>query len=240
MSSGWTLKRFWTEVGVTDAGGSFGVVLDARSVKTPAKAVLALPTRALAEAVAAEWRAVEGAVDPRRMPMTRSANAALDKVAPQFDEVAGLIAAYGGSDLLCYRADAPAELVAAQAEAWDPMLAWAERTYGVRLVTTHGIAPVAQPAESVSALSRAVFSCTPFQMTALHDLVSLTGSLVLGLAATTGEFTPGHLWKLSRFDEDWQTGLWGEDEEASAIAERKRNDFLHACHFWKLSTAAPE
>lgn len=238
--SGWKAKRFWKDVSVKATDGGFQVLLDARPVRTPAKAALALPTRAMAEAVAAEWRTVGEVVDPRLMPVTRGANAALDKVAPQFDEVAGLIAAYGGSDLLCYRADGPQELVEAQAAVWDPMLTWAERTHGAPLQVTRGINPVPQPDDSLKNLTRPVLACTPFQLTALHDLVSLTGSLVLGLAATTDEFDPAALWRLSRFDEDWQARLWGQDEEASAIAERKREDFLRACYFWKLSTLLPE
>lgn len=238
--SGWKVKRFWKDALVRGDGGQFHVLLDARPVKTPAKALLVLPTRALAEAVAAEWRQVEGMVDPRAMPVTRSANAAIDKVATQFHEVAGLIAEYGGSDLLCYRAEAPPELAAAQAAAWNPMLDWARSRFGAQLVVTAGVAHVAQPAASLAALSAPVRACTPFQLTALHDLVGLTGSLVLGLAATTEDFAPDALWRLSRFDEDWQARLWGEDEDASAIAENKRKDFLHACHFWKLSTLAAE
>jgi len=236
----WKAKRFWKDAVVSERDGLFHVLLDARPVKTPAKALLALPTRALAEAVAAEWRQVGGVVDPRTMPVTRSANAAIDKVAIQFDEVAGLIADYGGSDLLCYRAGEPHELAKAQADAWDPMLDWARLRYGAPLVATAGVAHVTQPAASLAALSAQVRACTPFQLTALHDLVGLTGSLVLGLAATTDDFASETLWKLSRFDEDWQARLWGTDEEASTIAERKREDFLRACHFWKISTCVPE
>lgn len=238
--SAWKAKRFWAEVTVQPVDGGYQVMLDARQVKTPAKAVLLAPSRAVADAVAAEWRAVDGVIDPRHMPVTRAVNAAIDKVAVQFDEVADLIAAYGGSDLLCYRADAPAELALAQAAAWDPMLGWAETRLGVKLTCGKGIAPIAQPAQSLSVLRAHVFATTAFQLTALHDLVSLTGSLVLGLAATTDEFSPESLWSLSRFDEEWQSRLWGEDEEASAMTATKRNDFLFACHFWKISTLTAE
>lgn len=238
--SGWKAKRFWTDVTVAEEGGTFAVRLDARPVRTPAKAPLHVPTRAMAEAVAAEWAAVETIIDPRMMPVTRAANAAIDKVAAQFDEVAGLVAAYGESDLLCYRAAGDDALAAAQAEAWDPVLDWAAGRLGARLTTTFGIVPVAQPAEAVRRLTEPVYACTAFQLTALHDLVSLTGSLVLGLASTSDEFEVANLWKLSRFDEEWQAGKWGEDEESSAIAEMKRNDFLRASHFWKLSTRDPE
>lgn len=234
--SGWKAKRFWETVAVTEEEAGFGVRLDSRPVRTPAKAALVLPSRDMAEAVAAEWSAVEGDVDPRRMPITRRVNAAIDKVAPQFDEVAELIAAYGASDLLCYRAEAPDELARAQAEAWDPMLDWAADTLGARLRTGRGVVPVAQPAESLGRLAGLVRSSTPFELTALHDLVALSGSLVLGLAATRAEFDAETLWRLSRLDEEWQIALWGEDEEAAAAAERKREEFLLARRFWQICT----
>ncbi|MCY1127446.1 ATPase [Frigidibacter sp. RF13] len=232
--SGWKAKRFWKDVTVHAVDGGFEVNADGRVLKTPAKAALRLPTSAMAEAVAAEWRAVEETVDPRLMPVTRAANAAIDKVAQQFDEVAEMIAAYGASDLLCYRAEAPAALRLAQAKVWDPMLDWAERALGARLVTTTGVVPVQQPAGALGKLSRKVRETTPFQLTALHDLVSLSGSLILGLAAATDEFDVANLWEMSRFDEEWQARQWGEDEEASVIAEKKRTDFLRARHFWEL------
>lgn len=238
--TGWAARRFWAEVAVEPADDGYRLRLDGRLVRTPAKAELVLPTPALAAAVAGEWRAVGKTVDPRLMPVTRAANAAIDKVAPQFDEVAGLIAAYGASDLLCYRAEMPPELARAQAEAWDPLLDWSAASLGARLVTTRGIVPVAQPDESLARLAARVGEMTSFHLTALHDLVGLTGSLILGLAATSGEFDLENLWALSRFDEDWQSAQWGQDEESSRIAEEKRNDFLLAGHFWKLLTPADQ
>mgnify|MGYP001189969390 CR=1 FL=1 len=232
--SGWKAKRFWKDVTVAAVDGGFAVFADARVLKTPAKTELRLPTVAMAEAIAEEWRAVEGTIDPLRMPVTRAANAAIDKVAVQFGEVAGMIAAYGASDLLCYRAVAPDALRRAQAAAWDPMLDWAEQALGARLVTTTGVVPVAQPSGALEKLARKVYEATPFQLTALHDLVSLSGSLILGLAATTEEFDVANLWEMSRFDEDWQRRQWGDDEEASVIAEKKRTDFFRARHFWEL------
>lgn len=238
--TGWAAKRFWAGVSVAAVAGGHQVLLDTRPLRTPAKRPLILPSRAMAEAIAAEWQAVDGIVRPALMPVTRSANSALDKVTRQFDEVVAVVAAYGGTDLLCYRASAPEALAAAQARAWDPLLGWAERTYGARLVATAGVMAVVQPAAALARLEAAVRASSPFQLTALHDLVALSGSLVLGLAATTGEFDPEKLWRLSRFDEDWQAGQWGEDEEASAIAEGRRRDFLHARHFWELSTPERE
>ncbi len=238
--TGWTAKRFWKEVHAEEVEGGFAVLLDTRPIRTPAKQPLLLPTLAMASAVAAEWDRVSDVVDPGVMPVTRSANAAIDKVARQFDEVVDLIAAYGGSDLLCYRAEEPEALVQMQAEAWDPMLDWAARTFDAPLVTTRGVVPVAQPSESLARLAQVVRASSVFELTALHDLVSLTGSLVLGLAATHPEFEPDTLWRLSRIDEDWQAAQWGVDEEASLAATRKWNDFLHACHFWQISALRPE
>lgn len=234
--SGWVSRRFWSEAAIGAAGAGFRVLLDGRAVRTPARNELIVPTRALAEAVRAEWAAVADRIDPRQMPHTRSANAAIDKVAPHFDDVAAMIAAYGETDLLCYRAEGPEELRARQAEAWDPLLDWAARELGARLVVTQGIVPVPQPAESLARLGAEVFALSPFQLTALHDLVSLTGSLVLGLAATDRRFATGRLWELSRIDEAWQIAQWGEDAEAAAAAAIKRAEFEHARNFWSLAS----
>ncbi|MFZ1726406.1 MAG: ATP12 family protein [Albidovulum sp.] len=232
--SGWGTKRFWSETSVVATDGGFRISLDGRLVFTPAKAPLVLPTRAMADAVAGEWAAQEGKVDPRRMPVTCSANAAIDKVTPQFDEVVDLIAAYGGSDLLCYRAEYPQELIARQAAAWDPPLVWAKQTFGARLAVTSGIVPVAQSVEALDRLTAEVQCFSAFGLVALHDLVGLTGSLVLGLAAAAGYEPAETIWSLSRIDEDWQAEQWGEDAEATQTAGRKRDDFLHAHRFLSL------
>ncbi|MFM2356777.1 MAG: hypothetical protein RLZZ528_2513 [Pseudomonadota bacterium] len=236
--SGWTVKRFWTTARVEDADGGFAVALDTRRIRTPAKQALILPTRAMALAVAAEWDAQQGKVDPATMPVTRAANAALDKVATQFDEVAGLVAAYGGTDLLCYRAEGPEGLIRRQAEGWDPMLDWAAQALGARLHPTTGIVHRAQDTAALAALDRAVRSLSIWGLTALHDLVGISGSLVLGLAALSDAHDPESLWRLSRIDEDWQAELWGIDEDAADLAESKRRDFLAAHAFWRLSLPA--
>lgn len=236
--SGWAAKRFWTEARAEAAPEGFTVRLDGRPVRTPSKAPLVVPTRAMAEAIAAEWAAQDGKVDPRTMPTTRSANSAIDKVVPQFHEVATLVAAYGASDLLCYRAAGPDGLIRRQAEAWDPMLDWAAGTFGARLAVTTGVVPVAQDAAACAALEARVRACSSFELAALHDLVGLSGSLVLGLAAANGVAAPEDVWTLSRIDEDWQADLWGHDEEAEEAAAAKRAEFLHAHRFWVLSQTA--
>ncbi len=232
--TGWERKRFWTRAAAVEADGCWDVRLDGRSVKTPAKALLRLPTRALAEAIATEWDAQTGALDPRTMPYTRYANSAIDRVAPHHAEVVGQVAAYGGSDLLCYRAEGPEPLVDRQAAAWDPLLEWASTSLGVSLLVTTGIVHVAQPAESLARLHQRVAGLTSFELTALHDLAALSGSLVIGLAAAAGHGDADSLWAASRVDETWQAEQWGRDEDAAEDAERKRADFAEALGFLRL------
>jgi chaperone required for assembly of F1-ATPase len=231
----WKAKRFWKNATVEPSDVGFAVHLDGRSVRTPAKAPLDLPTRAMAEAVAAEWQAQRDEVDPGTMPVTRSANAAIDKVAPQFEEVAAMIAAYGDSDLVCYRAIHPEGLVARQAQAWDPLVDWSARHLGAPLRLVSGVMHAPQPATALEALGGRVGAMSPFELAALHDLVSLSGSLVIGLAVFERFALPEELWALSRIDESWQIEEWGEDEEAMAAAETKRQAFLAAARFYRLS-----
>jgi chaperone required for assembly of F1-ATPase len=232
--SEWRPKRFWTSASAEAVPGGFEVRLDARSLKTPGKHDLILPTRALAEAIAAEWDAQQGQIKPSRMPMTRFANSAVEKVAPQFDAVVGEVAGYGASDLLCYRATAPRALIDRQAAGWDPLLAWAAQTLGAPLTVTSGVMPVAQPQTSLATLRAAVAAATPFQLVALHDLVAISGSLVLGLAVAQGRLEAETAFALSRIDEHWQAELWGPDEEATAMEARKHADFAAASRFHLL------
>lgn len=234
----WELKRFWKAASIEPADcGGYAVLLDGRPVKTPAKAPLALPSAPLAQAVAAEWEAQDDRIDPATMPFTRSANSALDRVAPQQAEVGEIVAAYGESDLICYRAESPERLVALQAEAWDPLIDFARDRLDAPLIATVGIMHVPQPATSIEALRARVQKLDAFALTALHDLTALSGSLVIGLAALEGAAPIETLWQVSRVDEDWQAAQWGADEEASATAARKRADFLHAEAFLRLARA---
>ena len=167
----WKAKRFWKTATAEPCDGGFTVRLDQRPVKTPGKEPLIVPTLAMAEAIAAEWDAQQGPLRPETMPVTRAANSALEKVAPQFAEVVGLLAAYGASDLLCYRATGPADLIARQAAAWDPLLHWAATALNAPLLVTSGIVPIDQPAASTSRLHDLTAALSPFQIAALHDLV---------------------------------------------------------------------
>ncbi len=226
--SEWAMKRFWSAVSISEEGKGFAVRLDNRAVKTPAKRDLILPTEVVAERVAAEWEAQVETVNPASMPWTRSANAAIDKVAVQRGEVAAHLQDYAGSDLLCYRADGPDSLVARQAKAWDALLDWAQENFGARLLVTQGVMPIEQDQSQVAILGRAMQSMTDFQLTGFHDLVTLSGSYVIGLAAAKDHLPAADLWSVSRLDEDWQIEQWGEDEEASAHAALKKESFLHA------------
>jgi chaperone required for assembly of F1-ATPase len=228
------VKRFWTRAeAVPDAGGH-AIHLDGKPVRTPAKAPLILPTPALAQAVVAEWQAQGDRIDPAAMPLTRSANSAIDKVAPAQAEVARIVASYGATDLLCYRAGSPGTLVAAQM-AWDAPLDWAKSAIGVHLRVVQGVMPVAQDPAALAILGRRVAGFPPFELTALHDLVALSGSLVLGLAVADGALAADEAWRLSRIDEDFQIAQWGEDVEAAAAAARRQGDFLHAQRFLALA-----
>ncbi|MGO4853828.1 ATP12 family chaperone protein [Phaeovulum sp. W22_SRMD_FR3] len=235
MSNAWAVKRFWTSADVSEVEGGFTVTLDGRPVKTPAKAPLVVPTRQMAEAIAAEWDAQTGKVNPATMPVTRGANAAIDKVAIQQAEVASMVVEYGGTDLLCYRAPQPAELIARQAAAWDPLLGWAAEALAAELVVTQGVLPVQQPDSAAAAFAAALSDLSPFEMAALYDLVGITGSLVIGLAVARGRLSAEEAWELSRIDEHWQIEQWGQDDEANELAALKRAELLLAARFWQLA-----
>ena len=235
MTAGWKAKRFWKDVSVSETEGGYAVMLDARRVMTPGKIPLTLPSRTMAEAVAAEWAAQDDEIAPLTMPVTRAANSAIERVAPQRAEVAAMLAAYAETDLLCHSAAAPTEMPARQAAAWDPLIAWAAQTLAAPLTVTTGVLPAAQPAASLAGLARHVAALGPFQLTGLHDLVTISGSLILGLATTAGRLTPEAAWDISRIDEDWQIAQWGHDDEAAQMAAHKRSDFLRAAAFWAMS-----
>lgn len=233
--SDWAPKRFWKDTQVVEAEGGFAIHLDGRPVRSPAKTLLVVPTRALAETVAAEWEAQTDKVDPGTMPFTKLSNSALDKVIPQFDAVAEMISEFGGSDLLCYRADGPEALCARQAQGWDPLLGWARDDLGIDLAVQTGVMPVGQSVDCQQRISARTREMAPFGLAAFHDMVALTGSWVLGYAAAQDRQKPDSLWALSRIDEDWQREQWGADEEADARAAFKREEFLTACRFFSTA-----
>ena len=233
--SEWGTKRFWNSVTVEAGPEGFSIRLDGRPVRTPAKRTLVLPTQAIARHVAAEWEAQEERVDPATMPWTRSANAAIDKVATQRREVMDHLAGYANTDLLSYRAAEPAELVLRQQKSWDPLLDWLECRHGVRFEVTRGVMPVVQDATCVSRLVRSMEPMSSFQLTGFHDLVTLSGSFVIALAAAERAFPVQDLWSASRLDESWQVEQWGEDVEAAEESARKMRAFFHAAELFCLA-----
>ncbi len=231
----WAAKRFWTTAGVEDIPEGWRIRLDGRAVRTPAGAGLVLPSEALARAVAAEWDAQEDLVDPATMPMTRTANSSIDKVVPQRRAIIAMLADYGETDLLSYRAEAPESLAARQADAWDPFLDWAAGRFGARLAVTRGVMPVEQDPAAVGRLARPMEAMSDFRLAAFHDLVALTGSLVLSHAAVDDGFDPEEIWRHSRIDEEWQIEAWGRDAEAEEVTAARRRDFRDALRFWALA-----
>lgn len=233
--SEWGAKRFWKETTVDEIDEGFTVHLDGRSVRTPLKTLVVVPTRAMADAMRVEWDAQDKKIDPLSMPVTRAANAALDKVTPQHAEVVDMLAAYGDSDLLCYRAESPESLVELQAKEWDPLVDWSATELGAPLQLRTGIMHKSQRAESLAILHDHVSKFDAFRLTAFHDLVAITGSLILGLAVTRGRLDATQAWDLSRIDEEWQIAQWGRDDDADSKATIKKQDLLRAAVFYKLS-----
>jgi chaperone required for assembly of F1-ATPase len=228
------VKRFWTEVAVVEQEGGWGIALDGRPVRTPARAPLVMPGKSLADAIAQEWLEAGEDVDPRAMPLTGLANAAIDRVAPDRLAFAAGLARYAEADLACYRAQGPGALVERQSASWDELLGWARRRFDVDFVTTDGLIHVAQPSATVERLAQAVAALDAFHLAGLSPLVTLGGSLVAALAVLEGAIAPEAAWDSVTLDEHWQRDQWGSDAEAEAALENKRRDFLAAARFLSL------
>lgn len=227
------MKRFYKAAEAHDTGAGWTVHLDGKPIRTPAKAPFLAP-EAVAAAAAAEWDAQVGVVKPSEMPITRAVNSAIDRTAPEFDAVVEMVAAYGGSDLICYRAEGPEELVRRQLEGWTPLISWAESRFGAKLVTATGVMHTPQPSEGQAQLAAAVAQYDPLSLTALYDLVALSGSLIIGLAVAEAHFSVAKGWATSRIDETWQAEQWGVDDEAAALAARKQGEFTAAARLLTL------
>jgi len=225
------VKRFWKDVTIT---AERGIALDGRPVRTPGRLALILPSPVLADAVAAEWRAVEGEIDPRAMPLTGLANTAIERVAPDPATFAAGLATWGESDMLCYRTESPEPLVARQAAAWDPLLDWARARYDVHFAVTAGIMHQPQPPATLTRLAEAVAARSPFELAPLSPIVTITGTLVGALALIEGAVDAATLWTAAHVDEDWQAELWGRDPLALAAYEERRRDYNAAVRFLAL------
>ena len=228
------MKRFWTKAEVVDADGRFGIALDGRRVKTPARADMVVPTSMLADAIAAEWNGSGDTVDPRSMPLTGLANAAIDQIAPDKEGYAAGIASYGESDLFCYRAEGPEALVRWQSESWDVLLEWARRRYDVDFVCQTGVMHVPQPEDTVRMLRHAVATLDMFQLAGLSPLVTIGGSLVAALAVLEEMMPAETAWEAVSLDDRWQLEEWGDDLEARAALDARRRDFLAGALFLEL------
>ena len=228
------MRRFWKEARAVRHADGWAVELDGKPLRTPGKAALAVPTEVLADAIAREWAEAGETVEPRAMPMTGLANAAIERVAPDPDSFAAGLAQYGESDLFCYRADVPPPLVERQAVEWDPLLAWARRRFDVDFQVTAGIIHVPHAEATVARLGHAVAALDPFRLAALAPLVTIGGSLVAALAVLEQAVPVDVAWAAVSLDERWQLEQWGSDTEAEAALTGKRRDFLAAANFLAL------
>jgi len=227
------VKRFWKQVAID---GDRGIRLDDRPVRTPGRLPLVLPTSALAEAVADEWRAVaEGAeIDPRAMPLTGLANAAIERIVPDPASFAAGLAAFGESDLLCYRADSPPELVARQAALWDSLLDWARTRYDVHIEVATGVLHRPQPPLTLARLGEAVSARSAWELAGLSPIVTIGGSLIAALALVESAATAEEVWRAVELDEDWQVEQWGRDDLSLGALESRRRDFDAGVRFLGL------
>ncbi|WP_287940556.1 ATP12 family protein [Sphingopyxis sp.] len=228
------MKRFWKTATTVPQDGGWGIALDGRPVRTPARAPLVVPSEELAEAIAAEWNAQGSDIDPAAMPMTGIANAAIDLATGDRSAFAETIAAYAQTDLLCYRDDRDAALQGEQAAAWNPLLAWAEARHGIEFALAQGVLPIDQPAATVAALREAVHALDPFRLAPLSPLVTIGGSLVAGLALVEDAFAADMLWEAVSLDELYQERRWGADSEAQKARARRAADWGNAARFLRL------
>ena len=222
-------KRFYLRAAIEPEAGAFALKLDGRAARTPARQALAVPSRVLGEAIAAEWEAQAEIIDPSTMPVTRLANAALDGVAGRLDDVRASISAYARTDLLCYRAAEPPSLVLRQAELWDPIIHSVESRLGARFVLSEGVMHVAQPETTLAALDAEIAGFDePFRLAGLNLATTLTGSVLIALALAWGEVDEHAAWMAAHLDEDWNISQWGEDAEAAERRISRRADFAAA------------
>lgn len=228
-------KRFYKEAGIGEAGGAFAVLLDGKSAKTPARNALALPNAALASAVAAEWNAIEGDIDPALLPLTRLANLAIDAVAQAPQPVVDEILQYAGTDLIFYRAAEPEGLVALQNERWTPVLDWAAATLNARFSLAEGIVHVRQPDDSLAAVREAAEKLQqPFALAAAASATNIGGSALIALALANGALSGDEAWNAAHVDEQWSISQWGEDDEAQRRLAARHLEFTAAAKMLAL------
>lgn len=233
------IGKFYKEAFVEKTEEGFAIRLDGRAAKTPARKALALPTTALAEAVAAEWNTQDEAIEPAAMPLTQLAMSVIDLAEmdrPQWTEE---VLNFLRSDLLCYRAEAPAALVERQAAAWDPLLHWAREALGAPLCVTGGIVAIEQPLEAIERAARRLDEMTDWTLAGLVNATQVSGSGVIGLALAANAFPSRDLFRAARLDEQFQAERWGMDVEAAEREARLEAAFLAAGRWLRLLEAEP-
>jgi chaperone required for assembly of F1-ATPase len=228
------MKRVWKSVDTAGTDGGWEIRLDGRALRTPARLPLVVPTRALADAIVEEWATRGEDFHPREMPLSGLANAAIDRVAPDPAAFAATLATYGETDLTWYRAEDPPELVARQADAWDPLLDWARARYDIHFEIVGGLMHRPQPTVTVERLATAVRAFDPFRLAGLSPLVTISGSLIAALALLAGDTDPETAFDTTHLDELWQAEKWGEDALATDMREARKRDFLAAARFVRL------
>jgi chaperone required for assembly of F1-ATPase len=228
-------RRLYNKVSVAGAMPPFSVTLDERPLRTPLKRALDLPTGALAQAVAAEWDVQTEKIDPRTMPLTRLANTAIDRVAPDHDRIIGEIVDFAGSDLVCYRTEEPLGLIERQAKVWQPVLDWARAALGAQFIVTGGIVHIQQPAAALQAARNYLAQKSSWELTAIHNRTTLTGSALIASMACDGAIPASEAWAAAHVDEDWQIEHWGWDEEARHRRNHRKREFDICLRFCELS-----
>jgi chaperone required for assembly of F1-ATPase len=231
------MRRFWKKVTLEQSSFGHAVRLDGRPVKTPNRNELALPTRPLADAVIAEWEAVDKIIDPAQMPMTGFANAAIDHIGADRDGFVTAITAYGETDLFCYRAEAGGPLAERQVDIWDPWLGWARGRYDVSFVVIEGIMHQPQPEATLAKLRAAVAARGTFELAAMAKLAHLSGSLIATLAVVEQAGGAQDIWNAACLDELWQEELWGADHWAQKNRSDREVEFMAAVRFLDLLRA---
>lgn len=228
------MKRFYKHAAIVEEEDGFGISLDGRPVRTPGRVPLTVPTKGLADAIAAEWNGQGETIDPRSMALTGLANAAIDRVRVDHENFAAGLAAYGESDLLCYRADSPAALVSRQGGAWDPLLEWAGKRFDIAFVIATGVMHKPQHPLTIQRLAAATSARDHFALAGLSPLVTISGSLVAALAVAEAAFGPENVWEAVCVDERWQAEQWGADALAEKAEAARRSDFVAAARFLEL------
>jgi chaperone required for assembly of F1-ATPase len=231
-------KRFYKDVSIGESDAGFSVMLDGRPVKTPGKQALSVPTRAAAELLVAEWQDQTSEINPGKMPVTRLVNTAIDGIAPQIDAVFDDIVKFAGTDLLCYRADAPQSLVDMQAQHWDPVVYWAADAFGARFILAEGIIHREQPREAIAAYAARLGDYrTALQLASLHTITTLTGSALLALGFAAGRLSAEQAWQAAHVDEDWNILQWGTDAEAEARRAARWTEMQAAAKLFRSVTS---